>query len=98
MEIDLNPQDGTMQTYTIEDEGEITFVDKLENGQTLTLMLDCADPQKTPATVNWPDAIWPNTKEPPSLGTGSLVVSLWKTKNILYGAVIGNYNDSDLSQ
>ena len=98
MEIDLNPQDGTMKTYTIEDEGEIAFVDNLENGQTLTLMLDCADPQKTPATVNWPDAIWPNTKEPPSLETGSLVVSLWKTKNILYGAVIGNYNDSDLSQ
>ena len=98
MEIDLNPQDGTMQTYTIEDEGEIAFVDKLENGQTLTLMLDCADPQKTPETVNWPDAIWSNTEEPPSLETGSLVVSLWKTKNILYGAVIGNYNDSDLSQ
>ena len=98
MEIDLNPQDGTMKTYTIEDEGEIAFVDKLENGQTLTLMLDCADPQKTPATVNWPDAIWSNTKKPPSLETGSLVVSLWKTKNILYGAVIGNYNDSDLSQ
>ena len=82
-EIDLNPQDGTMQTYTIE--GNIKITANFQDGQSMTVMLE----PRAGSTVDWADIIWGNNGGlAPVLTEDTLVITLWQVSGSLYGLVV----------
>ena len=82
MEIDLNPQDGTMQTYTM---GDVKITANFQDGQSMTVMLE----PREGSTVEWPDIIWGNNDGlAPVLTEDTLVITLWQVSGSLYGLVI----------
>ena len=82
-EIDLNPQDGTMQTYTIG--GNVKITANFQDGQSMTVMLE----PRAGSTVEWPDIIWGNNDGlAPVLTEDTLVITLWQVSGSLYGLVV----------
>ena len=81
-EIDLNPQDGTMQTYTID---SVKITANFQDGQSMTVMLE----PREGSTVEWPDIIWGNNGGlEPVLTEDTLVITLWQVSGSLYGLVV----------
>jgi len=82
----LNPLDGTLQTHVLN--GNTTYVDALQNGQAMTLMIE----DGAGYTVAWPAITWVNDGgSAPTLATsGTTVVVLWKAFAVLYGALVGD--------
>jgi hypothetical protein len=82
----LNPLDGTLQTHVLN--GNTTYVDALQNGQAITLMID----DGAGYTLTWPAVTWVNDGgSAPTLATsGITVVVLWKAFAVLYGALVGD--------
>lgn len=83
--VDLDPDNGTIQTHTLT--GNTTYTESLNDGFSMTLMI-----APTTNTITWPAMNWVNNDTlPPELGTtGNTVVSLWQVGGTVYGAFVGN--------
>jgi hypothetical protein len=83
--IDLNPANGSIQTCELT--GAATFVDQIESGQTVVLMVGNADTH----AVTWPSTTWygPSGNTAPT-ATNSDTVVFWKVSSNLYSAYVGS--------
>ena len=82
----LNPNNGTVQTWTLS--ANSTPTDSFVAGEAMTLMVD----DGTARTITWPSVTWVNNGgAAPTLATsGYTVIALWKVSTTLYGALVGN--------
>lgn len=81
----LNPNNGTIQTWTLT--GASTPTDAFIAGEAMTLMID----DGSAFTITWPSVVWESGGgTAPTLDTtGFTVVTLWKVGTTLYGARVG---------
>jgi hypothetical protein len=81
----LNPNNGTIQTWTLT--GASTPTDAFVAGEAITLMID----DGSAFTITWPSVVWESGGgTAPTLDTtGFTVVTLWKVGTTLYGARVG---------
>jgi hypothetical protein len=81
----LNPNNGTIQTWTLS--GASTPTDSFVAGEAMTLMVD----DGSAFTITWPSVVWESGGgTAPTLDTtGFTVVTLWKVGTTLYGARVG---------
>ena len=81
----LNPNNGTIQTWTLT--GTSTPTDAFVAGEAMTLMID----DGSAFTITWPSVTWESGGgTAPTLDTtGFTVVTLWKVGSVLYGARVG---------
>lgn len=81
----LNPNNGTIQTWTLT--GSSTPTDSFVAGEAMTLMID----DGSAFTITWPSVTWESGGgTAPTLDTtGFTVVTLWKVGTTLYGARVG---------
>lgn len=81
----LNPNNGTIQTWTLT--GSSTPTDSFVAGEAMTLMID----DGSAFTITWPSVTWESGGgAAPTLETnGFTVVTLWKVGTTLYGARVG---------
>lgn len=82
----LNPNNGTVQTWTLSANSSPT--DSLVSGEAMTLMID----DGSAYTITWPSVTWKTDGgDPPTLNTtGFTAVQLWKISTTLYGARVGD--------
>jgi hypothetical protein len=82
----LNPNNGTIQTWTLS--ANSTPTDSFTAGEAMTLMID----DGTAYTITWPSVTWKTDGGvAPTLNTsGFTVVTLWKVSTTLYGARVGD--------
>ena len=82
----LNPNNGTVQTWTLSANSSPT--DSLVAGEAMTLMID----DGTAYTITWPSVTWKTDGGvAPTLNTtGFTAVILWKVSTTLYGARVGD--------
>jgi len=82
----LNPNNGTIQTWTLS--ANSTPTDSFAAGEAMTLMID----DGTAYTITWPSVTWKTGGGvAPTLNTsGFTVVTLWKVSTTLYGARVGD--------
>lgn len=82
----LNPNNGTVQTWTLS--ANSTPTDSFVAGEAMTLMVD----DGTAYTITWPSVTWVNNggAAPTLATTGYTVIALWKVSTTLYGALVGN--------
>ena len=81
----LNPNNGTIQTWTLT--GASTPTDAFIAGEAMTLMID----DGSGFTITWPSVVWETFGgvAPTLEATGFTVVVLWKVGTTLYGARVG---------
>lgn len=80
----LNPNNGTIQTWTLS--ANSTPTDSFIAGQAMTLMID----DGAAYSITWPSVTWKSGGVAPILETtGFTVVTLWKVGTTLYGARVG---------
>lgn len=82
----LNPNNGTVQTWTLS--ANSTPTDSFVAGETMTLMVN----DGTAYTITWPSVTWVNNggTAPTLATTGYTVIALWKVSTTLYGALVGD--------
>lgn len=82
----LNPNNGTIQTWTLS--ANSTPTDSFVAGEAMTLMIN----DGTAYTITWPSVTWKTDGGvAPTLNTsGFTVVTLWKVSTTLYGARVGD--------
>ena len=82
----LNPNNGTVQTWTLS--ANSTPTDSFVAGEAMTLMVN----DGTAYTITWPSVTWVNNggAAPTLATTGFTVIALWKVSTTLYGALVGN--------
>jgi len=82
----LNPNNGTIQTWTLT--GASTPTDAFIAGEAMTLMVD----DGSAFTITWPSVTWKTDGGvAPTLNTtGFTVITLWKVGTTLYGARVGD--------
>lgn len=85
--VDLNPANGTVQTWTLGASRSPTAT-SFASGQSLTLMID----DGTAYAITWPSVVWKtNAGVAPTLNaTGLTAIQLWKVSTVLYGARVGD--------
>jgi hypothetical protein len=85
--VDLNPANGTVQTWTLGASRSPTAT-SFAAGQSLTLMID----DGTAYSITWPSVTWKtNAGVAPTLNaTGFTAIQLWKVNSTLYGARVGD--------
>lgn len=85
--VDLNPANGTVQTWTLGASRSPTATG-FQSGQSITLMID----DGTAYAITWPSVTWKsNAGVAPTLNlTGYTIIQLWKVGAVLYGARVGD--------
>lgn len=85
--VDLNPANGTVQTWTLGANRSPT-ASSFGAGQSMTLMID----DGSAYTITWPSVTWKtDSGNAPTLNTsGFTAIVLWKVGTTLYGARVGN--------
>jgi len=85
--VDLNPANGTVQTWTLGASRSPTATG-FQSGQSITLMID----DGSAYTITWPSVTWKtNAGVAPTLNlTGYTIIQLWKVGSVLYGARVGD--------
>lgn len=85
--VDLDPDGGTVQTWTLGANRSPTAT-FFESGQSMTLMID----DGAAYAITWPSVTWKTDGgSPPVLNaTGYTVIQLWKVDTVLYGARVGD--------
>lgn len=83
---DLDPANGTVQTWTLS--GNSTPTSSIAAGQSMTLMID----DDAAFTITWPSVNWrTNAGTAPTLNTtGFTAIVLWSVGGVLYGARVGD--------
>jgi hypothetical protein len=82
--VDLNPANGTIQTWTLGASRSPTAT-SFANGQSMTLHVN----DGTAYAITWPSVTWVGGTAPTLETTGETVVTLWKKGSTLYGALVG---------
>lgn len=82
----LNPQDGTIQTWTLSANSTPTFAAGFVAGSSMTLMIE----DGTAYTITWPVMQWSGGSAPTLATTGYTVVELWRVGAVYYGALVGD--------
>lgn len=82
----INPDNGSIQIFTLSDNLDWTGDDELENGESILLMV--ADGTSTYA-ITWPTMTWVNGTAPTLDVTKYTCIELWKVSSTLYGALVG---------
>lgn len=82
----LNPQNGTIQTWTLSGNSTPTIAAGFTSGSSMTLMID----DGTGYTITWPTMKWAGGSAPTLATTDYTVVTLWKVGSTLYGAIVGD--------
>jgi hypothetical protein len=77
--VDLDPANGSIQTWTLGASRSPT--ESFVEGQSMTLMVDSA------FSITWPSVTWVGGALP---STGNNVVVLWKVGTTLYGLFVGS--------
>lgn len=83
--VDLNPANGTIQTWTLGASRTATAT-SFAAGQSMTVMIN----DGTAYTLTWPTTTWVGGVAPTLATSGYTVVELWKVGATLYGAFVGN--------
>jgi hypothetical protein len=87
--VDLNPANGTVQTWTLGASRSPTATG-FQSGQSITLMID----DGSAYTITWPSlpVTWKtDSGSAPTLNTtGITAIVLWKVGSVIYGARVGN--------
>lgn len=84
--VDLNPANGSMQTWTLGANRTPTAT-SFAAGQSMLLHV-CAS--VSAYTVTWPSVTWVGGSAPALPTTGYAVITLWKVASTLYGCGLGN--------
>jgi hypothetical protein len=84
--VDINPANGTIQTWTLGASRTPTATSFL-SGQSVTLMV-----AGTASTITWTTmaVTWVGGTAPTLPTTGYGVIELWKVNSTIYGASVGN--------
>lgn len=83
--VDLNPSNGTIQTWTLGANRSPT-ASSFAAGQSMTLMVN----DGTAYTITWPSVTWVGGSAPTLATSGYTVIVLWKVGTTLYGTSIGS--------
>lgn len=80
---DLDPGNGTIQTWTLT--GNSSPTESFSSGESITLMIN----DGSDYTITWPTITWINNGglAPDLLTTGYTVIILWKVGSVLYGSL-----------
>jgi hypothetical protein len=82
----INPDNGSIQIFTLTDNLNWTGDDELEDGESILLMV--ADGTSTYA-ITWPTMTWVNGTAPILDTTKYTCIELWKVSSTLYGTLVG---------
>ena len=82
--VDLNPANGSIQTWTLGANRTATAA-SFNAGESMTVMVN----DGTAYTLTWPTTTWVGGSAPLLATTGFTVVELWKVSTTLYGAIVG---------
>jgi len=85
--VDLDPSNGTVQTWTLGANRTAT-AGSFASGQSMTLMIN----DGSAYAITWPSVTWKtDAGDPPTLNTtGFTAIQLWKVSTVLYGARVGD--------
>ena len=83
----LDPDNGTMQTWTLG--ANRTATDSLDSGQSMLLKVFATSSNYT---LNWPTIFWLGGSAPTISGTADTVIELFKIGSQLYGANVGDFS------
>ena len=81
----LDPQNGTVQTWTLSGNSAPTFAAGFTTGASMTLMID----DGAAYSITWPTTQWAGGSAPTLATTGYTVVELWRVGATYYGALVG---------
>lgn len=81
----LNPDNGSIQRFTLTGNLDWTGDDELESGESILLMI--AD--GSAYAITWPTMTWVGGSAPTLATSGYTVIELWKVSTTLYGALVG---------
>ena len=81
----LDPQNGTIQTWTLSGNSTPTFDAGFTAGASITLMID----DGAAYSITWPTTQWAGGSAPSLATTGYTVVELWRVGATYYGALVG---------
>ena len=81
----LNPDNGSIQRFTLTGNLDWTGDDELESGESILLMID----DGSAYTITWPTMTWVGGSAPTLATSGYTVIELWKVSTTLYGALVG---------
>jgi hypothetical protein len=81
--VDLDPDNGTIQTWTLGANRSPT--ESFVSGQSMTLMVDDGSGR----TITWPSVAWVGGSPPTLATSGYSVIVLWKVDATLYGYFVG---------
>jgi hypothetical protein len=84
--VDLNPVNGTIQTWTVGANRTPTAT-SFASGQSMTLMISSGTNTVTWTTIG---VVWVGGVAPVLPTTGSGIIELWKVNSTVYGASVGN--------
>lgn len=82
----INPDNGSIQIFTLTGNLDWTGDDELENGESILLMV--ADGTST-YSITWPTITWVGGTAPTLDTTKYTCIEIWKVSSILYGALVG---------
>ena len=82
--VDLNPANGSIQTWTLGANRTAT-ASSFGAGESMTVMVN----DGTAYALTWPTTTWVGGSAPKLATTGYTVVELWKVSTTLYGAIVG---------
>lgn len=82
--VDLNPANGSIQTWTLGANRTATAT-SFGAGESMTVMVD----DGTAYALTWPTTTWVGGSAPILATTGFTVIELWKVGSTLYGAIVG---------
>jgi hypothetical protein len=82
--VDLDPGNGTVQTWTL-GASRTPTANSFAAGQSMTLMVD----DGADYAITWPSVVWVGGSPPTLEITGFTVIELWKVGTTLYGALVG---------
>jgi hypothetical protein len=82
---EIDPEDGTIQTWTLSGASTPTFASGWGNGESLTLRVDDGSAN----TIAWPTMNW-GGGAPTLPTTGYIFVSIWKVDGVYFGTYTGD--------
>lgn len=83
-QIDLNPENGTVQLWTLGANRSPTATN-FSSGESMTLMIL----DGSAFSITWPSVSWIGGTAPTLSTTAYTVIQLWKVGSTLYGAYVG---------
>jgi hypothetical protein len=84
---ELDPTDGSIQTWTLSGDSTPTFAAGWEDGESLLIMVDDGTDY---VISNFPTMKWSGGSPPTLATTGYSVITIWKVGGVFYGIYAGD--------